>query len=262
MTNYARRTYCLCFLLIICTITQAQKDIVISDSLAANAAKLNVKMGAQWFGKIWKFRFGEYVVVSSKLGWASTTTKGNFFNTKTESKSTEKFSFVLTNQTNDSAKVNAANNISTQALHEIEILPHFSWGSNEILQERRNFSAFITVNQDTSDTWALLMNMTTGSNTPGTYDVQLTNGERKIVVIPTTSNKNGGDARTLPALGYEFMENGQSLAALQYYGGGALGLNKNIVWIHNSPDNKIKLILAAASTAILQVKANSLQEQL
>ncbi len=168
----------------------------------------------------------------------------------------------MTNGTNDSAKVNAANNISTQSLHEMEILPNFSWGNNELLQESRNFSAFITLNQDTSETWVLLMNITRGSNAGGKYDVQLTNGERKIVVIPTTSNKNGADTRSLPALGYEFIENGQSVAALQYYGGGALGMNKNIVWLHNSLDAKIKLILAAAGTAILQIKADSSQEQL
>ncbi len=262
MSSYARRYCCLCFLLILCNIARAQKDIVISDSLAANASKLNVKLGVQWFGKIWKFRFGDYAVVSSKLGWGSTSTKGNFFNTKTESKSTEKFSFLLANSTNDTAKVNAANNISTQSLKEIEILPHFSWGNNELLQETRNFSAFITINQDTSETWALLMNITRGSSTHGSYDVYLTNGERKILVIPATSNKNGSDTRSYPALGYEFIENGQSLAALQYYGGGALGMNKNTVWIHNSPDDKMKLVLAAAITAVLQIKANSPQDRL
>ena len=47
----------------------AQKNIVISDSLNANADKMNVKMGSQTIGKIWKFRFGDYAVVSSKMGW-------------------------------------------------------------------------------------------------------------------------------------------------------------------------------------------------
>lgn len=257
------RIYILCLLLLIAKITEAQKDIIISDSLAANSEKLNVKMGTQWMGKIWKFHFGDYAVVSSKMGWTTTSTKGNLFNTKTENKSTEKFSFVLVNKkTNDSAKVNAANNIVVQSLKEIEILPHFSWGSNELLQESRNFSAFITVNGDTSETWALFMNVTRGKNNEGSYDAFLTNGERKILLSSTSSNKNGGDKRSLPALGYESIENGQSLSALQYYGGGLLGMNKNIVWIGNNSNEKMKLILAAASTAILQIKVNSNQEQL
>ena len=262
MPSSSLRTSILCFLLIIVNSTQAQKNIIISDSLTANAEKLNVKMGTQWFGKIWKFRFGDYAVVSSKLGWITTSTKGNFFNTKTESKSTQKFSFVLINKVNDSASVNAANNIAIQSLHEIEIIPHFFWGNDELLQETRNFSAFITINGDTSETWALFMNITRGSNSLGSYDAFLTNGERKIFLIPTTSSKNGGDTRALPALGYEFIENDQSLSALQYFGGGAFGLNKNIIWIKKNADEKMKLILAAASTAILQIKVNSNQEQL
>ena len=262
MYTHLFRIHLLCFLVVLVKTTEAQKDIILSDSLAGNAKKMNVKMGTQWMGKIWKFRFGDYAVVSSKMGWTTTTTKGNLFNTKTENKSTEKFSFALVNKTNDSAKVNAANNIVVQSLHEIEIFTHFSWGSNELLQESRNFSAFITINGDTSETWALFMNVTRGSNTEGNYEAFLTNGERKIFLSPASSNKNGGDTRSLPALGYEFIENGQSLSALQYYGGGLLGMNKNIVWMRNTSDEKMKLILAAAMTAVLQIKANDSQVHL
>jgi hypothetical protein len=254
------RTYILLLMLAIVNITQAQKDIVISDSLAANGEKLKVKMGSQGPGKIWKFQFGNYAVISSKTGWTTTSTKGNFFNTKTESKSTKKFSFLMTNKINDTARVNAANNIETQSLQEVEIFSKAFWGSNELLQETQNFSAYITINGDTSEIWALLMNITRGSGTTGSYDALLTNGERKILIIPASSNKNGSDTRSMPALGYEFVENGQSISAVQYFGGGMMGLNKNIVWIYNSPDEKVKLILAAASTAILQTKADSYLE--
>ncbi len=100
-----------------------------------------------------------------------------------------------------------------------------------------------------------------GSNTLDKYDAFLTNGERKIFVIPVTSNKNGGDSRSFPAQGYEFVENGQSLGAVQYYGGGALGMNKNIVWIGNSLNEKMKLVLAAAAAALLQIKVTSMVGQ-
>ena len=73
----------------------AQKNIVISDSLDANADKMNVKMGSQTMGKIWKFRFGDYAVISSKMGWTKTSAKANLLNTRTESKTTQKFSFVI-----------------------------------------------------------------------------------------------------------------------------------------------------------------------
>lgn len=255
MTTFPLRLWFLWLLLSTAGFSHAQKNIVISDSLAANADKLNVKMGTQGFGKIWKFRFGDYAVVSSKAGWTTTSRKSNFFNTKTESASKEKFSFTLAGKTTDTARVNAVNNIQVEALQEVGITPHFSVGSNEVLLDAHNFSAFITVNNDTSDLWSLFMNTAVGSNTDSKYEAFLTNGERKILIAPTTSNKNGGDSRSQPALGYEFIENGKSLGAVQYYGGGMLGMNKNMVWIDRTLDEKMKLILAAAMTAVLQIKA-------
>jgi len=58
----------------------------------------------------------------------------------------------------------------------------------------------------------------------------------------------------LSALGYELIENDHVLLALQYYSGGVLGMNKNIVWIDNTLDPGMKLVLAAAATAIMQLK--------
>ena len=81
----------------------AQKNIVISDSLNANADEMNVKMGSQTMGKIWKFRFGDYAVVSSKMGWTKTSSKANLLNTRTESRTTQKFSFAMTGATADTA---------------------------------------------------------------------------------------------------------------------------------------------------------------
>lgn len=256
MPTYRFKIYILSILLALSEFSTAQKNIIISDSLNTNADKLNVKMGSKGFGKIWKFSFGEYAVVSSKLSWKTTSTKGNFFNTKTESKSTEKFSFILSNKT-DSASVNAAHNILVESLQEIEIIPHFFWGENKLQKASNNFTAFITINRDTSEIWALLMNVAIGTNLEGNSEAFLTNGIRKIFISPTSSNKKGVDTRTLPALGYEFIENGESLCAVQYYGGGIFGFNKNIVWIHREMDTKVKLILAAAITAILQIKVTA-----
>ena len=255
MPNCLVKAYLFCLLLLSAGYSEAQNNILISESLEANSEALKVKMGGQWFGKVWKIRFGDYAVVSSKLGWTTTSTRSNFFNTKTESKSTEKFSFVLAGKTTDSAWVNAANNMVAQALQEIEIFPNFSWGNNEILQETNNFSAFITINNDSTETWALLMNVNYGQNTVEKYEAFLTNGDRRIAITPTSSNKLGTDNRPWPALGYEFIENGESIGALQYFGGGLLGVNKNIVWLHKDVPEKMKLVLAAAMTSVLQIKA-------
>lgn len=254
MPNFLIKTAIICLLVLSASFSQAQKNIVISQSLDANNEALKVKLGGQWIGKVWKIRFGEYAVVSSKLGWTTTTTRSNFFNTRTESKSTNKFSFVLAGKAPDSAQVNAASNMQVRALQEIEIFPNFSWGSNAVLQETNNFSAFITVNNDSTETWALLMNVTYGQNALEKYEAFLTNGDRRIAITPTSSNKLGTDNRPWPALGYEFIEDGEAIGALQYFGGGLLGVNKNIVWLHKDVPEKMKLVLAAAMTSVLQIK--------
>jgi len=241
-------------------LAQAQKNIVISDSLKANSDELKVKMGGQGFGKAWKIRFGDYNTVSSKQGWTTTSTKGNFFNTKTESKTTQKFFFAMTGGTADTAFVNAASNIEVKQLQEIEILNHVYLGNNEVLKESNNFSAFISINGDTTNLWALLMNVVQGTQVEGnnSYEAFMTDGTRKIFLVPATSNKNGDDKRSMPAAGYELVENGESIAALQYFGGGMLGMNKNIIWINRNLDTKMKLILAAGLSAVLQKKMNNM----
>ena len=240
--------------------TMAQKDIVVSDSLNANADKMNVKMGTQGMGKIWKFRFGDYAVTTSKMGWTTTSSKSNLFNNRTESKTTQKFSFTMSGSTADVAHVNAADNIQVKELNQIEVLPHFSLGNNELLKESNNFTVYITINDDSTDTWALLMNVLRGTEVKGNYSYEefMTNGTRKIFFVRTSSNKNGDDKRNIPAVGYELIENGQALGAVQFYGGGMMGANKNIIWIHRDLDPKMKLLLAATMTAVLQKKVNQM----
>src|SRR2546422_11503180 len=125
-------------------VSAAQKTIRISDSLARNAERLKVQRGAQWMGHIGKWRFGDYTVVSGKPGWTTTRTTGNFFQTETESRSAETFTFVLTNAATDSAIVNAARNVNVQALHNMDLGHGWSFGSDELVHESENLTALIT----------------------------------------------------------------------------------------------------------------------
>jgi len=243
-----------CLLIFICGFARAQKNIDIGDSLRMHADMYKVKPGSQGPGKIWKMHFGEYGVVLSKMGWATTSSKSDLFNTKVESKSTQKFSFILSNKSGDSAWVSAASNIRVTALREIEVVAGFSWGSNELLQESKNFSAFITINQDTTETWALLMHIARGRDSLGNYEAFLTNGQRKIFISQFIPEKAGNNPFKQPPAGYEFFERGQSLGALQY--NSLMALSDGIVWISRELDTKMKLVLAASMTAILQTKMN------
>jgi len=243
-----------CLFIFISGFVSAQKTIEISDSLRIHGDMFKVKPGSQGPGKIWKMHFGDYGVVSSKMGWVTTSSKSDFFNTKVENKSTQKFSFILSNKSGDSSWVSAASNIQVKALQEIEVVAGFSWGSNELLLESKNFSVFITVNHDTTDTWALLMHVDRGRDSLGNYEAFLTNGERKIFISPVVQGKAGNNPFKQPPAGYEFFERGQSLGALQY--NSMMAIYDDIVWINRELDTRMKLVLAASMTAILQTKIN------
>ena len=239
-------------MLVAVPVSAAQHNIVISDELAGNADTLKVKKGAQWLGRIAKWRIGDYTVVSSRMGPTTTRTRGNLLGSKTESRSAEDFSFVLTDRTTDSATVNVAHNVTVQSLHRTE-LHGWSIGSDEVVLDSENGTALITINGDTTDTWALLLGVRIRDSTEGKSQAVLTNGERKIVLSPVSSNTHGRSDVLGAAAGYEFLEGGQSLCALQYFGG-TFG-NTTIVWMLRSLDAKTKLMLAAAMTAVLQMNS-------
>jgi hypothetical protein len=227
-----------------------KKKIRLSDTLAARAERLDVKKGTQWAGHIAQWRFGDYGVVASKGGWTTTQTDAWFF--ELESASAEKFSFVLTNGAADSARVNAARHVTVQSLRSLPLGNGWWIGQDELVQESDNLVALIAVTRDTSDTWQLFMGVTHGG-AEGLYDAFLTNGARKIVLAAASSNKDVYDIRGWPALGYEFVENGQSVGAVQFFSGSAAA--PSVVWLQKSLDAETKLVLAAAMTAILQVKS-------
>ncbi len=234
-------------------VSAAQKTIRISDSLARNAERLKVERGAQWMGHIGKWRFGDYAVVSGKPGWTHTRMTGNFFQTESESRTRETFTFVLTDAATDSAVVNAARNVNVQELHKLDLGHGWSLGSDQLVQESENFTALITINRDTAETWVLFLGSTSGRDSEGKHVAFLSNGERRILLSLASSNQNVYDFRGMPALGYEFIESGQSLCAVQYFSG-SFDFTQ-VVWMHSGLDARTKLILAAAMTAVLQVRS-------
>jgi hypothetical protein len=247
------KIYILGFIVAFIWPAQAQKTIVISDSLTAHAEKFTIKMGSLWMGKIKNFGFGDYAMVSSKVGATTGTSNSNLFNTQTESTLHKKFEFVLINKPTetDSARVYAgAHNAMVQSLRKIALGNGWSVGNDEMV-ESNNFTALITINRDTSETWALFMGGTS-LNGVGNYQAYLTNGKRKVLLALASSIKEIQYTSAWNAVGYEFFENGRSLCALQYYG---FGKSPNIVWLDNRLDAKFKLVLASAMTSVWLVSS-------
>jgi len=259
------------FLLATIPASAAPKHVILSDSLLANADKWDVKQGAQWMG-IHKWRFGDYAVVASKSGWTTSGTRTDLFHTKSESHSGNKFSFVLANKTADSAFVSAAHDVMAQSHQGLKVGNSITIGGDDRVLESETFTASITINRDTTEAWALSIGTTEvsikdgdGREDRGTHAATLTHGERRIVLNPVFSKKlterpSFTSQLALqfapPAMGYEFVEDGLSLCALEYFSSGVAGAHKNTVWMQRGADPRLQLVLAAAMTAVLQLKSS------
>lgn len=254
--EYLIKILILSVLLIVTENSNAQrKDIIISEYLSDNSEMLRVKVGTQWMGRIWNFKFGDYAVVrKSKMSPQVSDYKSNILGTKNDYKTGYKFNFTLTNNSVDSATVNALYGENIKELSSFELFPDFYLGRDEVLKDSINFIAEISLSSNTSEIWKLSLEMTSGTETELKHVGVLTNDTRIIWINPVSSNRDGNDKRLFPALGYEFTENGNAICAVQYFGGGAFGYNKNRVWIDSNLNHEMKLILAASMTSILQIK--------
>lgn len=266
MATPSFRIYIFCLLLVISECTIAQNNLIINDSLAANSEKLKVKMGSQTMGRIWKFSFGNYAVISSKNSVQKERTKTNnwLFPTKSETKSDSKFSFILENKTTETANVNAIihrvtesktkyNGLGIEKTAGEDDTSAYITQENQIAKDLTIFESMITTTGDTTAVWHLVFRFETTNERSEQNETYLTDGKRKIEIYAISSAKKGEHVQ-LPALGYEFVENGKALCAVQYYGGGLFGTNKNVIWLDKKLSPRMNLVLAAAMTSILQFK--------
>ncbi|WP_167611423.1 hypothetical protein [Maribellus sediminis] len=231
---------------------QKQNDIIIDKDLEAHSKPLKIKLGTQTFSKMAKYKFGDYAVVEGKVGWTTTTGGSNLFETKAESQTKNKFSFIMADKTSNTATLNAAYNLKIKAKMEQEVFPLFYVGEDELLLSEENFTAALFLNKDTSNLWLLVMKKSFGTQSEDPGGAFLTSRERKILIVSASSNMpNAVQQRMLPARGYQFMEGETVLSAMQYLGAGALGMNKCYVWLRDELDSETKLVLSAAMTALL-----------
>ncbi len=235
---------------------RSHKRLVLDANLSAHADALKVHLGLQMPGKIWKLKFGEYALVSSKLGPEMTETTIPLFDPVETSRSKQKFSFVLKGAGPETATVYAAQNLEAKSLRDFAVSSRISLDAVAITGAVDNLVATIVLDSDNDTAWTLILNVQSNWAVlkEKTTAALLTDGLRRIVVAPVTSDSPGAEPSGSPALGYEFSEDGMALGAVQYFGGGILGANKDIVYLRRDLEPRTKLLLAAAMTAILQAK--------
>lgn len=267
-----------CFLLAAEPSRAQSPQIVINEELAANAEALKVKMGSKWSHRVWTISFGEFSVgkgsSQGKQDTSSATTKeatkNNIWQRVSQTKA--HYEFTLSDSRSNLATVEAVDDVSVEEFRTVtrtlnflspkkwleseELLPwtkEIYWEPGEDSNKSQVFSAVINTSGEDADTWVLTMAMSEGRDLGYEREAFLSNGERQIQIVSTTSNKPKGVVRANPALGLEFVEGEQTLCALQYSGGGFMSDYKKLVWIDSRLDQRMKLILAAAMTSLLQL---------
>ncbi|WP_445386514.1 hypothetical protein ACT6NV_06850 [Robiginitalea sp. IMCC44478] len=238
-------------LLYSCTQVLAQ-GIEIDELLQDTAPEWNVKIGAAWPGKISKYRFGDYAVADSKQGMATSTYTQKPFSRKASSRAEVAFTFALSNGENDSVFVRAASRSSMEELRASQIFEWLSIGEEGLQSATDYFEARMSLDNGAPPGWLLLLVRSWREDYGEEIISEMSNGEQTIQIVPVSSPSNGKGSRNITAMGYEFFSKGESLAAVQYYGGGAFGLNKNKVWLRPDLGAELRLVLAGAMTALME----------
>src|SRR5262249_43648981 len=143
-------------------------------------------------------------------------------------------------------------------------------GGTGLTLETDRFVAYIMNNQDSTEVWELSIGQTEVSDRSGeslegegTQAGTVTSAERRIERDPVFSRRlderpSFASQLTLrfnpPAMGYEFVEGGRSLCAVEYYSTGLAQSFKNKVWMDRNLDPRMQLVLSAAMTAVMQLK--------
>ncbi len=235
----------------------AQQGIAIDQDLRASAEALPVTMDRQKLFKVGDFRFGDYAIVSSKMSGSREDDTSLFTNVLTHSDAAERFSFVLKGAGPETATVKAKFSTESGPLKRYEVLPGVSVGAGELSGSIDRLDGQVVVDGSAQPPWRLHLRVK--RNVAGVDEKagesSLSNGARTVDIVDVASVAADGAPKAIPARGYQFVEGGKALGALQFYGGGHPTSHKGmVVYLRSDLDAETKLTLAAAMTAILQAK--------
>jgi hypothetical protein len=248
----------------------SNKTIQIDEDLRANAEALKVSLGTTTPAHQVNIGFGEYSVVSSKVREGRETTTSEFLSPVAHTRVRNYFTFVLKGAASTTAKVKAEWNILTESSGqclEVALGDHveieYCLGDEEPQPGIHDLVvAPIQIDGEAASRWTLLLDVVRSESglTERAGTSYLTDGSRQIEIRAVTSIGPAKNLFDLPARGFEFWEAEQSIAAVQYYAGGVLGLNKNVVYLRRDLDPQMKLLLATAMTVIMEYKLEALLE--
>jgi hypothetical protein len=230
----------------------AQKMMLLNDNLKANSEPLPVKTRG---GSMLKFDFGIYKTVSAKAGLTKTSSNSKLFSSVEKSESKQKSSVVITGNEQDTATINISLNLQSEEVRQMVISfskDRVAWEREEDpskIKQTRNLVALITTNRDTT-TWnfiyvAMVSTESAAENKSISF---VTDGNKRFDIKKVTVWDNGKSPTLYSVVGFEYSLDGEVVAAAQ---NPMDTFQKKFVWLKNDMDEYIKLILAAATTVLL-----------
>jgi hypothetical protein len=235
-------------LLCLSLISFSQKKMMrVAPDLVANSTPMEAKR--KGISTVGKYEFGQYKIVSGKAGWTRTKSRSRMFSGVTESQSKSKLSFLFVANNRDSVQVNT---ISTTDTRELDLnrgfrLGNADWG--QVLQNNtEKYLATIDLANDTTS-WNMAMITAVGTEVMGSRFKGVLTSSAQTFEIQEVIHFNDGKINPFGfILGYEFLQNGKAVAAVQ------ASLNtflKTFVWIDSRLDEPTRRLLAAAAATVL-----------
>lgn len=247
-------------------ILTCQENIMINDSLATQASILEVD--AEYYsGNNQKFTMGEYsIAVEPEMSGIYSKTKEKLMGERIVTDVTKAFSFSVCGNTTDTAEVYSEEVYRTNIYHPNAVLENF------LLEEStstkfKSFAAWITFKGDSSTTWTLYVPERKGNDNKFIFEMLLTDGVKYINVTSVSSDMYFDYSHPLksmlkmPAMGFEFFDNGKSICAVQYDTGAAnsfdMGQKQSFgckAWMDQQLDPKTRLVMASAMAMLVLLR--------
>ena len=241
----------------------AQENSIISDSLAAHAEMLEIDFDFQSAHKR-IFSLGGYTIVpDNEMSGTFSTTKEKLLGMRIVTDISKTISFIVNGNASDTAEVYAEEVNRVNTYYPNEVLENF------IIDEAsstkfKSFAAWITVNGDTNTTWTLYIPKGKGKERRFPIKMLLTDGVKYINITSVSSDLYFDYSHPLrsmlkmPAMGFEFFDDGRSIGAVQYDVGATTGYYPEDkeslgckVWMYQHLDAKTRLVMAAAMSTII-----------
>lgn len=241
----------------------AQKNIIISDSLAAHADTLEIDVDFQSDHKR-TFNFGGYTIVpDNEMSGTYSTTKEKLLGMRIVTDITKTISFIVNSDVSDTAEVYAEEVNRVNSYYPNEVLENFIIDESSSTKFK-SLAAWITINGDTNTTWTLYVPKGKGKERKFPIEMLLTDGVKFINITTVSSDLYFDYSHPLrsmlkmPAMGVEFMDSGKSICAVQFDAGATTGYypeDKESLgckaWMHQHLDAKTQLVMAAAMSTII-----------